>query len=85
MRDKVPYKIIIAAKNGDAEAMQAIFWHYQGYIAYFSRRSGHGQGGEPITYVDEDIRERIEATLMYAIVSRFDAERPPNNSIHPQK
>lgn len=65
--------------------MQVILRHYQGYIAYFSKRSGRGLGGEPITYVDEDIREYIEATLMYAIASRFDAENPPNNLIHPQK
>ena len=39
MIKRVPYHLILAAQDGDSEALNAILRHYEGYISTFSKRS----------------------------------------------
>ena len=38
MRRLIPYQTIVAAKEGDAEAIDEILCHYDDYINYYSQR-----------------------------------------------
>lgn len=77
MPKPVPYQTILAAKAGDSEAMAAILRHYSRYIIYYSRRTFFDRYGNRYELVDEDIKQRIEAKLMYQIIYKFDPMRFP--------
>lgn len=76
---KISYACIAAAKNGDAEAMTQILQHYRPYIAAVSKRSFFDEYGNRYEFVDDSIRQRIEARLMYMIIYHFDLPVPPED------
>ena len=55
----IPYPVIVAATKGDPDAMKMILQHFSGYIARLSMRKLY----------DEDIRERLQAKLMMAVLN----------------
>ena len=70
----VPYPVILAASKGDPERNEdriAVF--RSGYIATFSMRKLDDERGNVYFGVDEEIRERLQAKLMRAILT-FRAE-----------
>ena len=69
----VPYPVIVAATNGDPDAMKMVLRHFSGYIASLSMRKLFDERGNVYFGVDEDIRERLQARLMRAILT-FRAE-----------
>lgn len=71
-RKKISFPTIVAAKNGDAEAMTAILHHYRPYINHFSKRTFRDEYGNTVEIIDDDIRQHIEAALMLQIVYKFD-------------
>lgn len=73
----IPYETIVAATNGDIDAMQTIIRHYEPYIKYFSQRHYHDDYGNTITIIDDDIRQQIELKLMYEIAVHFDCTSLP--------
>lgn len=75
--ERVPYATILAAKNGDANAMVSIIQHYRSYIAHFSRRTFYDDYGNSFEFVDDEIRQRIEAKLMFSIIYKFDPTKLP--------
>lgn len=81
MPDLIPYRIILSAKTGDGQALQAILRHYASYIAFFSRRTFYDDYGNRYELVDEDIRQRIEAKLMYQIITKFDPSQRPDEDV----
>lgn len=82
MPNLIPYQTILAAKAGDSEAMSAILQHYSYYITYYSRRTFYDKYGNRYELVDEDIKQRIEAKLMYQIIYKFDpAQLPPEETL----
>ena len=62
----LPLSVIFAAKDGDGQALGAVLSHYQRYI-----RSSATKYGNEIYYVDEETRLRLEARLIYCIVTDF--------------
>lgn len=76
---KPSYACIAAAKQGDAEAMAHILRHYRPYISAFSKRSFFDKYGNRYEFVDDSIRQRIEARLMYMIIYHFDLRQPPED------
>ena len=62
----VPYPVIVAATKGDPDAMKIVLQHFSGYIARLSMRNVYFG-------VDHDIRERLQAKLMMAVLT-FKAE-----------
>ena len=73
----IPYETIVAAKNGDPAAMDAILKRYDPYITSQSRRTYTDERGVQSTFIDEDIKSRIRLKLMIAIMRDFDVESPP--------
>ncbi len=76
----IPYETILAAKSGDAEAMEKILNHYAPYIIACSKRTMYDEYGNKYEVVDDEIRQRIEAKLMYGIIFDFDPYKLPPNS-----
>ncbi len=76
---KITYPIILAAKLGDPDAMQCILCHYEQYINHHSRRSLYDTYGNSCTFIDEEIKARIQAKLMYRIIVCFDPEKQPQH------
>lgn len=82
MADNISYATIVSAKAGDAEAMATILRHYAPYIARYSKRTFYDEYDSRYEFVDETIRQRIEAKLMLQIVYKFDPSRlPPNGTL----
>lgn len=77
MDKRVSYATILLAKQGNPEAMRAILRHYSAYIKRCSTRIGYDQFGNSCRFLDEDIRQDIEAVLMQQIIYRFDPYRLP--------
>ena len=71
-KNKVPYHVILAAKQGNPDAMNQILSHYSGYINHFSRRKYYDQYGNALEVIDEEIRQHIETALMMQIIYKFD-------------
>ena len=68
----IDYDTIVAAANGDADAMNRIMHHYAAYIQHFSKRSYYDEFGDCKEYADNEIRQQIEVKLMMQIVCKFD-------------
>ena len=69
----VPYPVILAATKGDPDAMKMVLQHFSGYIARLSMRKLYDERGNVYFGVDHDIRERLQAKLMMAVLT-FKAE-----------
>ena len=65
----LPYPVIIAATNGDPEAMKIVVQHYESYIASLSMRKLRDERGNIYWGIDEDIRDRLRSRLMRAVLS----------------
>lgn len=65
----LPYATILAATQGDPEAIAAVLIRYKGYIVKLSTRYHHdGDGGIHI-FVDEALRRRLEMKLITGILA----------------
>ena len=60
----LPFHIIKAASEGDAEAIQAVLKHYESYIAKLSTRKMYDEFGQTNYCVDETLRRRLETKLI---------------------
>ena len=65
----LPYPVIVAATEGDPDAMKMVLQHFSGYIARLSMRKLYDERGNIYYGVDEDIRQRLQAKLMIAVLS----------------
>ena len=73
-RGLLPYPVILAATKGDPDAMKIVVQHYQSYIAHLSMKKIRDESGNTYYGVDEDLRERLQAKLMRAVLS-FKTEK----------
>lgn len=81
MSNHIGYQTILAAKAGDSEAISSILRHYAAYISAHSKRPFFDEYGNRYELVDEEIRQRIEAKLIYQIVNKFDPYKSPGEDI----
>ena len=65
----IPFSVIVAATDGDIEAVNQIVKHYSGYIAKRSLRPMKDEYGNQHMVVDETLRRRIETRLITKILS----------------
>jgi len=79
----VPYPVILAATKGDPDAMKIVLQHFSGYIARLSMRKLYDERGNVYFGVDHDIRERLQAKLMMAVLT-FKAEELINFTSYEQ-
>lgn len=55
--------------KGDPDAMKIVLQHFSGYIARLSMRKLYDERGNVYFGVDHDIRERLQAKLMMAVLT----------------
>lgn len=67
----IPVPVILAAVNGDENALAAVVAHYQKYIRVLATKPLKDEYGNTYLYVDEDMRLRIETKLIHGIVTGF--------------
>ena len=67
----LPYPVIAAAVRGEPDAVNMVVRHYSGYIAALSTRTIYDAHGCPYSYVDEELRRRLETKLIITILD-FD-------------
>ena len=78
----ITYNTILAAKQGDPDAMNAILQHYDRYISKYAHRIHIDEQGNRHTYIDEDIKNGIHMKLMIKIISDFDIDSlPPGETL----
>ncbi len=65
----IPFDIISAASQGDADAIKKILTHYRGYILTLSTRRLYDASGMPSQCIDHELRNRLEAKLMSKILT----------------
>lgn len=65
----LPFPVILAASNGDAEAISKVLEHYDGYIIALSTRTLYDEHGVPHICVDEGIRRRLQTKLIAGILN----------------
>lgn len=68
-RGLLPFPVILAATKGDPDAMKVVLQHYQSYISYLSMKKIHDENGNTYWGIDEDLRERLQAKLMQAVLN----------------
>lgn len=71
VRAALPISVILAAIDGDEKALNAVLDHYRGYICFLSLRSVQDENGNEILRIDESMQLRLEAKLLYSIVTHF--------------
>lgn len=67
----IPMPVILAAAQGDADALATVIAHYQGYIRFLATRPVKDACGNVSCHVDEDMRLRLETKLIYSIITGF--------------
>ena len=67
-RELLPLPVIHAARAGDAEAMEQILRHYEGYINKLCTRKLYDREGFPHQCLDEYMKRRLEIKLIQALV-----------------
>jgi hypothetical protein len=60
----LPYPVIVAATQGNIDAIHAVLKHYEGYIATLATRQLYDENGCPHLCVDEELRHRLETKLI---------------------
>ena len=67
----IPMPVILEALSGDEIALTAVILHYRGYIRVLAMRPIKDAYGNEHLCVDENMRLRLEAKLIYGIVTGF--------------
>lgn len=67
-KELLPFSDIEAATRGEAEAMERVLKHYEGYIRYLSTRKLRREYGSGYSGVDQDIYDRLKAKLIRAVL-----------------
>ena len=60
----LPYPVIVAATQGNVDAIHVVLKHYEGYIAKLATRQLYDENGCPHLCVDEELRHRLETKLI---------------------
>lgn len=68
-RGLLPFPVILAATKGDPDAMKVVLQHYRSYIAHLSMTKIRDESGNTYWGIDEDLRERLQAKLMQAVLN----------------
>lgn len=79
MNKLVSYHTILAAKSGDSKAMEAILAHYDPLISKYSTRRTYDEYGNAYTVIDEEMKSRIVAEVIYQTVYNFDLMKIPTD------
>lgn len=81
MSELIPYYMILAAKAGDQDAIETILKHYNPLITKHANRRTRDEYGNSYEIVDEDMKARIVAELLFQIIYNFDPTQLPPGEV----
>lgn len=61
------YETVIQAVNGNPDAINIVLRYYSRYLDCLSKRTVLDKQGNPHSYIDRQLRQRIENKLIYKI------------------
>ena len=64
----LPYEIIVAATEGNIDAINTVLNHYRAYITILSMRYLYDEFGNKYEYVDEEKRQMLEIQMITGIL-----------------
>ena len=67
----LPVPVILAAIDGDGEALATVVNHYRHYIRTLATKKLKDEYDNEYLYVDEDMCRCLEAKLVYSIATSF--------------
>lgn len=67
-RGLLPFPVIIAATNGDPDAMKIVLSHYEGDMLTLSVRKMRDERGNTYYGTDQDIYDRLRSRLIRAVL-----------------
>ena len=67
----IPMAVVLSAISGDEIALAAAILHYRGYIHVLATRPLKDDYGNERLCVNEDMQLRLEAKLIYVIITGF--------------
>ena len=68
-KSPLPDFVIDAACAGNAEAVERVLQHYDGYINKLCTRTLYDLDGSPRVRVDEYMKRRLQSRLIWAILN----------------
>ena len=68
-KSPLPDFVIDAACAGNAEAVERVLQHYDGYINKLCTRTLYDGSGQPHICIDEYMKRRLQIKLIHSIVS----------------
>ncbi|WP_368901371.1 helix-turn-helix domain-containing protein [Oceanobacillus oncorhynchi] len=68
-RGLLPYSVILAANEGEAEAMHIMLQHYESYIGSLSMQKFYDEQGNTYWGIDEDTHDRLRSKLMQSVLA----------------
>lgn len=79
-KKRIDYDTILACKRGDSEAFKRVLEHYDKMINQAATRTVRDEYGNEVTFVDPEIKQNIQQTLMLQIYLKYDhLAGPPEN------
>lgn len=66
----LPMDVIKAARNGDVLAIERVLRYYDRYINKICTRTLYNRDGIPHVCLDEYMKQRLQAKLVEAVVSK---------------
>ena len=81
MTELIPYHIILTAKEGDSKAMETIIGHYDPLITKYATRRTFDEYGNAYSVVDEDMKARIIAEIIFQFIYHFDPSQLPPGEV----
>lgn len=76
-RQLVSYSVIIAAKNGDSEAVYKILEHYDSLVNHYARRKLYDENGQSYSVINTDIKDFIQSKIISSIIYEYDPYSMP--------
>ena len=68
----LPFEVIEAVVNGDAEACQEVLMSFQNYIDKVCKVSVESVNGMNFMELDLSMKQSVEQKLLYAITNKFE-------------
>ena len=75
---EIPFTIIDAAKQGNAEAAHQILLHYEGYISSRCLQSYTDEAGNTVSLVNGELYDKAVTALLEGIF-KFQYREPPED------
>ena len=79
-KERIDYDTILACKRGDSDAFKRVLEYYDKMINQAATRTTRDESGKEVTFVDPEIKQNIQQTLMLQIYLKYDhLAGPPEN------